>query len=99
MGSILRTLRKILPIYFYYFYLEYVLQTLRSYCHHLKLYFDFLEQKKLDYLDVNIDNMADNPCLVCSSFCTVPEFLPQFEMEMMVFIPVMQELDISLYVY
>lgn len=23
-----------------------------------------------------------NPCLVCSSFCTVPEFLPQFEMEM-----------------
>jgi len=33
--------------------------TLRSYCHHLKLYFEFLEQKRLNYRDVNIDDMAE----------------------------------------
>jgi integrase/recombinase XerD len=32
--------------------------TLRAYTYHLKLYFEFLEQSNIDYLDVNIDAMA-----------------------------------------
>ncbi|MDH7577412.1 MAG: tyrosine-type recombinase/integrase [Bacillota bacterium] len=34
-------------------------KSLRSYCQHLKLFFEFLEQENLDYRQVNIDNMAD----------------------------------------
>ena len=34
-------------------------ETLRSYCYHLKLYFEFLEQKGLDYHDLGIDEMAE----------------------------------------
>ena len=33
--------------------------TLKTYCYHLKLYFEYLEQSKLDFLDVNIDSMAN----------------------------------------
>jgi site-specific recombinase XerD len=33
--------------------------SLRAYCQHLKLYFEFLEQKGLDYRQVGIDDMAD----------------------------------------
>jgi integrase len=33
--------------------------SLRSYCQHLKLFFEFLEQQGLDYRNVGIDNMAD----------------------------------------
>ena len=33
--------------------------TLKTYCYHLKLYFEYLEQAKLDYLNVNIDSMAN----------------------------------------
>lgn len=33
--------------------------TLKAYCYHLKLFFEFLEQEKLDYTSVEIDNMAD----------------------------------------
>ena len=33
--------------------------SLRAYCHHLKLYFEFLEQQGLDYRQVVIDDMAD----------------------------------------
>ncbi len=32
--------------------------TLRSYCYHLKLFFEFLEQGKLDYRDIGLDEMA-----------------------------------------
>ncbi len=32
--------------------------SLRSYCQHLKLFFEFIEQENLDYRQVNIDNMA-----------------------------------------
>jgi site-specific recombinase XerD len=32
--------------------------SLRSYCQHLKLYFEFLEQERLDYRKVSIDDMA-----------------------------------------
>lgn len=32
--------------------------SLRAYCQHLKLYFEFLEQENLDYRQVNIDDMA-----------------------------------------
>lgn len=34
-------------------------ETLRAYCYHLKFYFEFLEQKNLDYPDVGIDEMAE----------------------------------------
>ena len=34
-------------------------ETLRAYCHHLKLYFKFLEQKGLLYYDLGIDEMAE----------------------------------------
>lgn len=34
-------------------------ETLRAYCHHLKLYFEFLEQKGLLYNDLGIDEMAE----------------------------------------
>jgi integrase len=34
-------------------------ETLRAYCHHLKLYFEFLEQKDLLYYDLGIDEMAE----------------------------------------
>ncbi|WP_289142870.1 tyrosine-type recombinase/integrase [uncultured Brevibacillus sp.] len=33
--------------------------TLRSYCYALKLYFEFLEQKKMSYTDVGIDVLAE----------------------------------------
>ena len=33
--------------------------SLRSFCQHLKLYFEFLEQQGLDYRQVGIDDMAD----------------------------------------
>ncbi|RTR31130.1 transposase [Robertmurraya yapensis] len=33
--------------------------TLKTYCYHLKLYFEFLEQKKVDYLEVDINLLAD----------------------------------------
>lgn len=32
--------------------------TLRAYCYHLKLYFEYLGQKRIDYRDVGIDEMA-----------------------------------------
>jgi integrase/recombinase XerD len=32
--------------------------SLRAYCQHLKLYFEFLEQESLDYRQVSIDDMA-----------------------------------------
>lgn len=32
--------------------------TLRSYCQHLKLFFEFLEQEILDYKEIGIDEMA-----------------------------------------
>ncbi len=32
--------------------------SLRAYCQHLKLYFEFLEQENLDYRQVSIDDMA-----------------------------------------
>lgn len=32
--------------------------SLRSYCQHLKLYFEFLEQEALDYKLVGIDDLA-----------------------------------------
>ena len=34
-------------------------ETLRAYAYHLKLYFEFLEQKGLDYYDLGIDEMAE----------------------------------------
>ena len=34
-------------------------ETLRAYCYHLKHYFEFLEQKGLDYRDLGIDEMAE----------------------------------------
>lgn len=33
--------------------------TLRAYCHHLKLYFEFLNQKSFDYRAAGIDEMAE----------------------------------------
>lgn len=33
--------------------------TLKTYCYHLKLYFQYIEQSKLNYLNVNIDSMAN----------------------------------------
>ncbi|MDO0825380.1 site-specific integrase [Desulfosporosinus nitroreducens] len=33
--------------------------TLRTYCYHLKLYFEFLEQKRLDYRNVSLENLAE----------------------------------------
>lgn len=33
--------------------------TLRAYCYHLKLYFEFLEQLKVDYLGIDIDDFAN----------------------------------------
>jgi len=32
--------------------------TLRAYCYHLKLFFEFLEQKQMDYRDIGLDEMA-----------------------------------------
>lgn len=32
--------------------------TLRAYCYHLKLFFEFLEQENLSYYDIGIDEMA-----------------------------------------
>ena len=32
--------------------------TLRAYCYHLKLFFEFLEQDHLDYQDIGLDEMA-----------------------------------------
>ncbi len=32
--------------------------TLRAYCYHLKLFFEFLEQEQVDYRDVGLDEMA-----------------------------------------
>lgn len=33
--------------------------TLRAYCYHLKLYFEFLDQQNLDYREAGIDEMAE----------------------------------------
>lgn len=33
--------------------------TLLAYCYHLKLFFEFLEQEKIDYTSVKVDNMAN----------------------------------------
>ena len=33
--------------------------TLRAYCYHLKEFFEFLQQKSLDYRDIGIDEMAE----------------------------------------
>ena len=33
--------------------------TLKTYAYHLKLYFEYMEQSKLDYLNVNIDSMEN----------------------------------------
>jgi len=33
--------------------------TLKTYAYHLKLYFEYIEQSKLDYLNVDIDSMAN----------------------------------------
>jgi len=33
--------------------------TLRAYCYHLRLFFEFLEQKDIDYRDCGIDDMAE----------------------------------------
>lgn len=33
--------------------------TLRAYCYHLRLFFEFLEQKGIDYRDCGIDDMAE----------------------------------------
>ncbi|WP_315672092.1 site-specific integrase [Clostridium sp. 19966] len=32
--------------------------TLRAYCYHLKLFFQFLDQESLDYRDIGLDEMA-----------------------------------------
>jgi integrase/recombinase XerD len=32
--------------------------TLRAYCYHLKLFFEYLEQEQLDYRDIGLDEMA-----------------------------------------
>lgn len=32
--------------------------TLRAYCYHLKLFFEYLEQEQLDYQDIGLDEMA-----------------------------------------
>lgn len=37
---------------------NYARNTLRMYCHHLKLYFEYLEQKKVDYQEITIDDLA-----------------------------------------
>ena len=33
--------------------------TLRAYCYHLKAFFDFLQQKEMDYLNIGVDEMAE----------------------------------------
>lgn len=33
--------------------------TLKSYAYHLKLYFEFLEEKKIDYQEINLQTLAD----------------------------------------
>ena len=33
--------------------------TLRAYCYHLRLFFEFLEQKGIDYRNCGIDDMAE----------------------------------------
>lgn len=33
--------------------------TLRAYCYHLKAFFEFLQQKGMDYLNIDIDEMAE----------------------------------------
>lgn len=37
---------------------NYSRNTLRMYCQHLKLYFEYLEQQEIDFQDVTIDNLA-----------------------------------------
>lgn len=37
---------------------NYARNTLRMYCQHLKLYFEYLQERKLDFQDVNIDDLA-----------------------------------------
>lgn len=37
---------------------NYARNTLRMYCQHLKLYFEYLEQQKIDFQDVTIDDLA-----------------------------------------
>lgn len=37
---------------------NYARNTLRMYCQHLKLYFEYLEQRELDFKDITIDDLA-----------------------------------------
>lgn len=37
---------------------NYARNTLRMYCHHLKLYFEYLELKEVDYQEITIDDLA-----------------------------------------
>jgi integrase len=37
---------------------NYARNTLRMYCQHLKLYFEYLEQRELDFQDITIDDLA-----------------------------------------
>ncbi|OPD34212.1 transposase [Clostridium botulinum] len=37
---------------------NYARNTLRMYCQHLKLYFEYLQQRKLDFQDITIDDLA-----------------------------------------
>lgn len=37
---------------------DYARNTLRAYCQHLKLYFEYLEQERLDFQKVTIDNLS-----------------------------------------
>lgn len=38
--------------------LNYARNTLKQYCWHLKLYFEYLEQRKLDFKNISIDDLA-----------------------------------------
>ncbi|MBA1335570.1 MAG: tyrosine-type recombinase/integrase [Firmicutes bacterium] len=37
---------------------NYARNTLKMYCYHLKLYFEYLEQRGVDYQDITIDDLA-----------------------------------------
>ncbi|MBY6899716.1 tyrosine-type recombinase/integrase [Clostridium botulinum] len=37
---------------------NYARNTLRMYCQHLKLYFEYLQQRKIDFQDITIDDLA-----------------------------------------
>ena len=38
--------------------INYARNTLKQYCTHLKLYFEYLEQRNLDFKSVSIDDLA-----------------------------------------